>query len=58
MTSLALSTNHFSTLAQYLSAQEDDIPEFKILSMFRQMLEACKYLHDHNILHRYGSVFS
>ncbi|XP_063682436.1 uncharacterized protein LOC134817233 [Bolinopsis microptera] len=40
------------TLAQYLATQEDDIPEDHILTMFRQMLEACKHLHDHNILHR------
>ncbi|KAL5254977.1 hypothetical protein ACHWQZ_G014436 [Mnemiopsis leidyi] len=40
------------TLAQYLSTQEEEIPEDHILNMFRQMLEACKHLHDHNILHR------
>ena len=40
------------TLAQFLSTQVEDIAEYKILDMFRQMLEACKHLHDHNILHR------
>lgn len=40
------------TLAQLLSRQNRPMDERDILIMFRQVVSAIKYMHDHNILHR------
>lgn len=40
------------TLAQLLSRQNRPMDERDILMMFRQVVSAIKYMHDHNILHR------
>ncbi len=41
-----------STLAQYLKQRVKPLSEEEILTMFYQMVDALKYLHDHKILHR------
>ena len=51
----------YRTLAQFLQkqmAQNKPLPEKDVLTMFSQMVDALKYLHDHNILHRSRSYTS
>lgn len=45
----------YRTLAQFLQkqmSQNKTLPEKDVVTMFSQMVDALKYLHDHNILHR------
>ena len=42
-------------MAQHLAAQVKPMEEKEILSMYQQMVAAIKYMHGHNILHRYIS---
>ena len=50
----ALTPSHHpsSTLAQLLKQRTKPLSEPEILTLFAQMVDALKYLHDHNILHR------
>ena len=41
------------TLSQYLLEQSEPLEEREILSMFQQMVAAIKYVHQHNVLHRW-----
>lgn len=40
------------TMAQMLSRRERRLDEREILMLFRQIVAAIRYMHDHNILHR------
>ncbi|KAJ8870688.1 hypothetical protein PR048_029712 [Dryococelus australis] len=40
------------TLAQLLSQAESRLGEVEIITLFRQIVDAIHYMHDHNILHR------
>lgn len=42
------------TLAQFLSQQEKPLEEEEILSIFSQIVLAIKYMHQYNVLHRFG----
>jgi len=41
------------TMAQMLSRRAKRLDEREILTLFRQIVAAIRYMHDHNILHRY-----
>jgi serine/threonine protein kinase len=41
------------TMAQMLSRRARRLDEREILMLFRQIVAAIQYMHDHNILHRY-----
>ena len=41
------------TMAQMLSRRAKRLDEHEILTLFRQIVAAIQYMHDHNILHRY-----
>jgi NIMA (never in mitosis gene a)-related kinase len=41
------------TMAQMLSQRARRLDEHAILMLFRQIVAAIQYMHDHNILHRY-----
>ncbi|BES95101.1 NIMA-related kinase [Nesidiocoris tenuis] len=40
------------TLSQYISRAKSPIHELEILSLFKQIVSAIQYMHEHNILHR------
>ena len=44
------------TLAQMLSRRARRLDEREILMLFRQIVAAIRYMHDHNILHRYIDI--
>ena len=46
----------YSTLAQFIHKQEKALPEPEVLNLFKQMVDALRFLHDHRILHRCDSV--
>jgi serine/threonine protein kinase len=41
------------TMAQMLSRRARRLDEHEILMLFGQIVAAIRYMHDHNILHRY-----
>jgi len=41
------------TMAQMLSQRAKRLDEREILTLFRQIVAAIRYMHDHSILHRY-----
>lgn len=41
------------TMAQMLSQRAKRLDEREILTLFQQIVAAIRYMHDHNILHRY-----
>lgn len=45
------------TLAQMLSRRARRLDEREIIMLFRQIVAAIRYMHDHNILHRYVQVY-
>lgn len=40
------------TLLQYLTKCKSPLDEIEILNLFKQIVAAIKYMHEHNILHR------
>jgi serine/threonine protein kinase len=41
-----------STLAHYLAQCDKPLEEKEVLEIFYQIVQAIKYIHQHNILHR------
>lgn len=41
------------TLAQLLAKRDQPLEERRILEMFSQMVASIRYIHGHNILHRF-----
>lgn len=40
------------TLSQYITRAKSPISELEILTLFKQIVSAIHYMHEHNILHR------